>query len=59
MTGNELKRIRMKSGFSQEMLARMLEISVHTVASWECGRRPINKISEIAVKSVLNNRRKK
>ncbi len=35
---NDLKSIRMSNGFSQEYLARKLDISQKTVSSWEVGR---------------------
>jgi putative transcriptional regulator len=35
----ELKRIRIELGLSQELFARRLGVSIGTVQSWEIGRR--------------------
>lgn len=35
---NNLKKIRMEAGISQESLANLLNVSQKTVSSWEIGR---------------------
>lgn len=35
---NNLKKIRMEAGISQESLANLLDVSQKTVSSWEIGR---------------------
>ncbi len=35
--GNELKKIRLKKGLSQERLARLLDVTTRTVQRWEKG----------------------
>lgn len=40
---HRLKSIREKAGFSQDSLARKLDISVSTVSKWEQGRGGPNK----------------
>lgn len=38
--GEELKKIRIKKGLSQEKLARLLNVTTRTVQRWENGLEP-------------------
>jgi DNA-binding transcriptional regulator YiaG len=68
MTADQLRTTRERLGMTQGALADALELSREAVASWEQGRRPINKVTALAVeylaqqiktKKARNNKRKK
>ncbi len=55
MTGEELKKHRLKLGYSQEELARQLEVAVSTAARWEQLKEkeiPNSKMLELALKTI-------
>lgn len=59
MKPEELKAIRAKAKLTQEQLAHVLGVSVHTVIAWEKGKNPINKLSEFAIKLAMNDKDRK
>jgi len=38
--GDELKRVRIRKGLSQEKLARLLNVTTRTIQRWENGLEP-------------------
>jgi len=52
--GEELKKVRLKKGLSQEKLARLLDVTTRTIQRWENGLEPselqLVKIREFLVK---------
>ncbi len=55
MTGDELKKHRQKLGYSQEDIARELEVAVSTAARWEQLKDkeiPNSKMLELALSTV-------
>ncbi len=59
MTGQELKRLRLQLGLTQEALAVLLGVRRNTVTRWEMGKHPINAMTVIAINAVLSAERKK
>jgi len=53
MTASRLRKLRGRSGLSQEELARRLGVARATVTRWENGTRRPSKLAEIALKSVV------
>jgi len=53
MTASSLRKLRGRSGLSQEELARRLGVARATVTRWENGTRRPSKLAEIALKSVV------
>lgn len=49
LTKEELKEWRESVGWSQERLARELEVSRVSVSNWESGFRPITKTLSLAI----------
>lgn len=46
VTPADVKRARTSRGWTQEQLADRLGVSIHTVQSWEQGRRPVPAMAE-------------
>ena len=53
MTPKEFKNARQSLGLSQSKMSHQLEVSFQTVQAWEQGRNPINKVVELAIKTLL------
>lgn len=53
MSPEELRSHRMKHEMSRAELARLLGVTVHTIASYETGKQPIPPMLELAMASVL------
>lgn len=53
MTGNELKKLRLKCGLTQTELALLLGCAQKQISWWECRTKTLSKIKEIAVLKVL------
>jgi DNA-binding transcriptional regulator YiaG len=49
MKPKQLTAVRKQMGKSRRELAAMLDASVDAVSSWESGRRPISKITDLAI----------
>ncbi|MFC2109853.1 helix-turn-helix domain-containing protein [Bacteroidota bacterium] len=54
MSNLELKFIREKSGLTKEKFCDRLNISIHTLSSWESGRRNIPKVKALLIKELFN-----
>jgi DNA-binding XRE family transcriptional regulator len=54
MDMQELKTKRSSVKLSQAKLAELLNISVETIKSWEQGKNPISKITEIAINKTIS-----
>jgi len=52
MTGEELKAIRKRLGYTQRELAAELDMTIVTISSYENNRVPIKKTVELAVKAL-------
>ena len=62
MTGTRLKERREKMGYSQQELARLLDVALSTVARWEQlkdEKIPNSKILELALNQLRQSERKK
>lgn len=57
MTSDDIKKARLKRGWSQEKMGRKLGLSQSHVASLEIGRRPITKRIEIQLKWICKELR--
>ena len=53
MSGEELRELRQAAELSQHALAARLGVARVSVARWETGRRPIARMTELAVRHVL------
>ncbi len=59
MTGDALKKHRQNLGYSQEELARALEVAVSTAARWEQLKDkeiPNSKMLELALKTIKSKK---
>tara|TARA_B110001452_G_scaffold224902_1_gene198668 strand:+ start:359 stop:1084 length:726 start_codon:yes stop_codon:yes gene_type:complete len=54
MNGLDLRKLRKKFGFSRNNFARYIDISVHTLDSWEGGKRNIPNIKAELIKMKLD-----
>ena len=62
MTGNGLKQKREKMGYSQQGLAKLLDVALSTVARWEQLKDdeiPNSRILELALDQLQQSERKK
>ena len=59
MEPDELKRWREDLGFTQEELAKELQVASNTVSRWERGDREIPPYLELALKQLKRQGRKK
>jgi DNA-binding XRE family transcriptional regulator len=59
MTGDELKRARLRLKMTQKELAQALEVHSNTIARAERGELPVLKTTELAVKFLLVMKSKK
>lgn len=55
MTPLALQRLRKRLGWSQARLAEALDVHPQTVSKWERGERPIERVTEIAVRCLLEH----
>lgn len=53
MTPEEIKQMRLKLALSQEGLARLLDISYHTINRWETGRFKPSKLAINRIKDLI------
>ena len=58
MTPAQFKALRKKLGMTQTEIAKALEVTQVTVAYWETGKRPILKVTALAIEH-LGCRRKR
>ena len=54
MTGNQIRKKRMKLGYSTDKLARKVGVSLSTIQKWERGAQPPNKSNLIRLYAVFN-----
>ena len=54
MTGNQIRKNRMKLGYSTDKLARKVGVSLSTIQKWERGAQPPNKSNLIRLYAVFN-----
>jgi DNA-binding XRE family transcriptional regulator len=59
MTGEELRRVRLRLKMTQNELAQALEVHWNTIARAERGKLPVLKTTELAVKYLLVMKSKK
>ncbi len=59
MTAEQLKRLRQRAGLTQKALAALLGVARITVVRWETGQRPISRVTELAIRYVLERQRKR
>jgi len=59
MTAEELKRLRQRAGLTQKALAGLLGVARITVVRWETGERGISRVTELAIRYVLERQRKR
>ena len=53
MTSEQLKALRIKLGYSQQKMARKLDVNIRTYQRWEYGERKISKFVEKYIKEVF------
>jgi len=53
--GSDLKRIRLRLGWTQEKMAQRLDISRNSIGRYETGRRRIERVLEIAVRCLASH----
>jgi len=53
MTGNELQALLTEAGLNANDLAHLLKVYYSTVWRWLAGTSPIDRVTEIAIRSVL------
>ena len=53
MTSEQLKALRTKLGYSQQKMARELDVNIRTFQRWEYGERKISKFVESHIERVF------
>ena len=53
MTSEQLKALRIKLGYSQQKMARELDVNIRTLQRWEYGERKIGKFVEKYIQEVF------
>lgn len=50
MFGKEFRKLRESMEYSQAMLSREIDVSIHGISRWENGEVPAPKIAELALR---------
>jgi len=59
VTKDEIKKLRKRAGHTQASIAKEMGVHIRTVTRWELGEVVIPRVVEIAVRAIVDTKKKK
>ena len=59
VTKDEFKKLRKRAGHTQASIAKEMGVHIRTVTRWELGEVVIPRVVEIAVRAIVDTKKKK